>query len=101
VGGEKKYAALITLALVASHSQVLSTFKVGCLASSFAEMFRLQGDHVIQCYIEFLLSTPTGIRDEGNARSLDVQFDLNQREQTVKALLRRLQPAMKQSAVLR
>jgi len=101
VGGEKKYAASITIVLVASLSQVLSIFEVGRLASSFAETFKLQGDHVIQCYIEFLLSTPTGIRDEGNARSLDVRFDLDQCERTVKALLRRLQPAMKRSAVLR
>jgi len=46
-------------------------------------------------------SAPTGIRDDGNARSLDVRFDLDQCERTVTALLRRLQHAMKRSAVLR
>jgi hypothetical protein len=101
VGGETKYAASIIPALVAGLSRVLSTFEVVRLASSFAETFKLQGDYVIQCYIEFLLSTPTGIRDDGNARSLDVRFDLDQCERTAKALLRRLQPAMKRSAVLR
>jgi hypothetical protein len=100
--GEAKYVASLIPELVAGMSRTLSTPDVVHLSTMFAATFGLQRDQVIQRYIEFLLSPPTQDNTgNGLGRSRDVRFDLDRCERTAKALLRLLQPAMKQSAVLR
>lgn len=99
---ENKYVTSLIPELVAGMSKILSTRDVVHLSTMFATTFGLQRDHVIQRYIEFLLSPPAPTNNiTGLGRSHDVRLDLDRCEQTTKALLRFLKPAMKRSAVLR